>query len=438
MRALPLLLVLLAAPAWGQGLLRSTQPTPHPAGFFVAGDNPATGGLGKPDCEVESLANSGATTTRGIQATACCTASNGCNVSMDSLLNAYSTLLSPLDWTQPNSTIDCTTATGEGMAFRDFPFRILTDNVIVKNCRVRGTASGSLDDCWVVSGENVVLDHVSGLWCSDEIIDITNHPSVTNGPVRNITIQYSILAEPSDAFTALATRLTGISDGVEGPLTFFRNVMARSTDRSCWKLAADGADLDVRLIENVCYDFIYGSLGSATGAGFTLNADYLRNVYKRGPSRVGEPVTAVEKLPIMLQDFNSPNAGKVFVYGEGNVLLDNGAPGLGWGDLFTLTGAESDLFTLESTGDPGDWPTATCDTPPCGEHTTTPWLPITTPFGALSAPGETILRQVLSEAGPACLETAEARVLSDVRNGTRSGPFPRTTGDYPTLTGSCQ
>jgi hypothetical protein len=45
---------------------------------------------------------------------------------------------------------------------------------------------------------------------------------------------------------------------------------------------------------------------------------------------------------------------------------------------------------------------------------------------------------VLSEAGPACLETAEARTLAEVRNGTRFGPFPLTTGDYPTLTGSCQ
>jgi hypothetical protein len=439
------LVALLAVPASAQTLLRIERGPEFPAGFEVYGSGAdASGGYGKPDCEVTSLSNSGATTLRGIQATSCCTADNGCNVTFDPTLNATSTLTSDIVWTQDNSTIDCQAAgvTNEGFIFRDFGLRVFADNVVVRNCRFRGTSqtgcAGSFceSDCFTLSGQNIVLDHVSGLWCSDEIVNVSNHPDITHGPVRNITVQHSIFGEPSDQTTPNATRLTLVGDGVEGPVTFYRNVFKSSTDRAGVKCGTDGAaTMQCEMVENVVYDFVYAARSYAD-AGEVLRYDFLRNVFKRGPSRVGEDVTAVEKLPIWT---HADNGGLFYVFGEGNVLLDNGAPGQSWADVVSgLTGADCDAITDTEGGDPCDMPTTDCTVEPCAEMVDDPWRPSLVPFGALAASGDSILRQVISEAGPRCLETAEARALSNVRNGTRSLPFPVTTGDFPTLSGSCQ
>jgi hypothetical protein len=444
------LAALIALPAHGQGLVRASSTPFHPAGFPVIGAGSATtGGTEKPDCEVESLNDSGATTLRGIQDTACCTDSNGCNVTFDSALNGYSTLTTgDIEWTQDNSTIDCATDTNEGIAFRDYGLRIFADNVIVKNCRFRGSSTTDCpgghvgnpacsSDCFTLSGQNIVLDHVSGLWCSDEIINVSNHEDFTHGPVKNITVQHSIFGEPTDALSPGGTRLTLVADGTEGPVTFYRNVFKSTTDRGGVECGTeDGVDLHCEMIENVVYDFIYASRSLAVNAGEVLRFDLLRNVYKRGPSRAAEDTTTPEKLPIWV---HADSAGQVFFYGEDNVLLDNGAPGQTWADeVDDLTGDPCDAMTDVEGGDPCAMPTTDCVADDCAERTDDPWRVATQPYGSQRAAGEAILRQVVSEAGPYCLETAEARALSDVRNGTRSLPYPTAAGDYPTLVGSCQ
>jgi hypothetical protein len=438
------LALLLASSATGQTLLSADAPT-YPAGFAVVGAGATTtGGTGKPTVTITTLNPTGAGSITA--ALASCAATDGCSVVYASGLNGYTTLTDNFVWNVDNTTFDGTTDTNEGMAFRNYALKLYANNLIFRNVRMRGSATNN-EDCWTLSGWNIVLDHVSALWCSDENINITNHQDVTHGPSGNITVQHSIFGEPSDDLAAGSTRQTLIGEGVAGPITLYRNVLTRSTDRSCWKISADDEDplpeidsLSVQIIENVCYDFIYGSLSSAS-TGNTLNIDYLRNVFKRGPSRVGEPATALEKFPIMLQDYElnpSPNDGQVFIFGEGNVLMDNESPGFAWSDIASLTGEECDSHSTETLNTPCAFPTDDCAVEPCGQDMADPLQARTAALGSQFASGDAILRQVLSEAGPACLETAEARTLNEVRTGTRSGPFPLTTGDYPTLTGSCQ
>ena len=100
-----------------------------------------------------------------------------------------------------NSTIE----NNRGITIRDYPINIQTHDVIIRYLRIRlgdyavmkrvvennwdrHQSSRDLDCINIHRAQNVIIDHVSAFWCTDELISVTNS--------QNITIQWSILAEP--------------------------------------------------------------------------------------------------------------------------------------------------------------------------------------------------------------------------------------------------
>ena len=108
----------------------------------------------------------------------------------------------------PFITIDGQNTSAEnnrGITIRDYPINIQTHDVIIRYLRIRlgdyavmkrvvennwdrHQSSNDLDCINIHRSQNVIIDHVSAFWCTDEIISVTNS--------QNITIQWSILAEP--------------------------------------------------------------------------------------------------------------------------------------------------------------------------------------------------------------------------------------------------
>lgn len=117
-------------------------------------------------------------------------------------------LKSALTLSSPFITIDGQDAlqnSNEGITIRDYPINIQTHDVIIRYIRIRlgdhavmkrvndnnwkrHQSSRDLDCINIHRAQNVIIDHISASWCTDEIISVTNS--------QNITIQWSILAEP--------------------------------------------------------------------------------------------------------------------------------------------------------------------------------------------------------------------------------------------------
>ncbi|MCX7016637.1 MAG: hypothetical protein NTW86_29455 [Candidatus Sumerlaeota bacterium] len=103
---------------------------------------------------------------------------------------------------QPNITLAGQTAPGEGIALIHGSLAVKASNVIVRHIRVRrgAIAPGNMGDGITVKGDDeqnplrdVILDHVSTCWTTDENITMTS--KIANG-----TVQYAIAAEGLDYF----------------------------------------------------------------------------------------------------------------------------------------------------------------------------------------------------------------------------------------------
>ncbi|MDO6386768.1 MULTISPECIES: pectate lyase [unclassified Uliginosibacterium] len=99
-------------------------------------------------------------------------------------------LESPLKIDGSNVTIAGQTAPGDGITLRGAPLIISGSNIIVRYLRVRmgSTARGEHDAVSITDGHDIILDHLSASWSIDETLS----PS---GPIRDITIQWSIISE---------------------------------------------------------------------------------------------------------------------------------------------------------------------------------------------------------------------------------------------------
>ena len=107
-------------------------------------------------------------------------------------------LQSRLEITNPYITIAGQTAPGGGITLKTVPtykksaIKIETHDVIIRYIRSRpgpsSDISDSLDALEITGGYNIIIDHSSFSWGTDEVIGIAND-------ARDITIQWSIISE---------------------------------------------------------------------------------------------------------------------------------------------------------------------------------------------------------------------------------------------------
>lgn len=132
-------------------------------------------------------------------------------------------------------------------------------NIIVRYIRVRRSADEPDGDCFRFGNgcSNIVIDHCSAMWCSDELVDISYN-------TRNITLCYTNLSEPGYCSNAYGSgsgmgnnRTAFLGGGVDGRVTLWRCVFSQAfgrvpclTNYGAWSPAGKTFEL----INNVYYN----------------------------------------------------------------------------------------------------------------------------------------------------------------------------------------
>lgn len=155
----------------------------------------ATGGRGGDVYHVTSLADSGPGSLRnGIS-----TATGPRTIVFD--ISGTINLLDRLNVNKPNITIAGQTAPGNGICITGAQTVVsqsgggFPDNTIIRFMRFRaGVDPGSdgIDSFAINHGNNIIVDHVSASWGSDENLSVT-------GFAQNVTVQWSIISEGLNA-----------------------------------------------------------------------------------------------------------------------------------------------------------------------------------------------------------------------------------------------
>jgi formylglycine-generating enzyme required for sulfatase activity/pectate lyase len=187
-------------------------------------------------------------------------------------------LKSPLKITEPFVTIAGQSAPGEGICLKDYELQIAgTHDVILRHLRIRPGENmhEEIDALTVSDSENVIVDHCSTSWSTDEVFSPEG---------RNITVQWCIIAEGLDrSFHPKGKHSKGsIIRGFDAGITFHHNLYAHNADRNPkMESIANLPGLLLDFCNNVIYDWGYQSGYSGVDYG---RLNYVGNYLRAGPS----------------------------------------------------------------------------------------------------------------------------------------------------------
>jgi hypothetical protein len=219
-----------------------------------------------------------------------------------------------------NITIAGQTAPGDGITITGFETNISdSENVIIRYLRFRPGADNvhqgdSMDAIWGRSMKDVMIDHISTSWSTDETMSLYR--------AENMTVQWSIVAESlaMSGHTKGRHGYGGIWGGVN--TTFHHNLVANHTSRNP-RLGGGTREADnnnhIGLFDirnNVIYNW---GFNTAYGGG-RANANYINNYMKPG---LGTR-TSVKSRVIDAGEKDKP--GKFYISGnviEGNTEISN-------------------------------------------------------------------------------------------------------------------
>lgn len=306
-------------------------------------------------------------------------------------------LKSPLKMTQPNITIAGQTAPGDGICLGDYHISIETDNVIIRYLRFRlGSVAGAEDDA--VSSryhKNIVLDHCSTSWSTDETLSIY--------AVADTTVQWCIASESLTLAVHAKGRhgYGGIWGGAN--VSYHHNLMANHTSRLPRYGSLSSTHPDYKeisgndMVNNVIYNWGFNN----SYGGEKININVVNNYYKSGPI-----TNAVAQDRIW-----NPSQGGKF-YFSGNVSENR--PEITANNL-------NGIFINEGNKAP--------------EYVSEPMYEHLTPLDTVDTAEDAYIK-VLEGAGATLpkRDSYDAKIINDVKNGTgRAINNENEVGGYPVL-----
>jgi len=315
-----------------------------------------------------------------------------------------------------NTTIAGQTAPGDGICLADHPVVINGDNIIVRYMRFRmgdrfqngGLVDGSGgDDTFGGTGKkNIIIDHCSVSWSSDETMTIYNGDSTT--------LQWNIISEPLNYSYHYESPGPDFQEHGYGGIwggrkaSFHHNLIAHVKGRAPRFSGSGGLGSGTGL-ENADFrnNVIYNWISYSTNGGEGGNYNIVNNYYKYGPSTATGNSSGVPIRHEIMNPSNSSTLPYPKIYLSGNYV--DGAPAISasnWKGMAFAGGSLADSAQSKVTA-PFDLPA----------------IPVQSAEEAYEA--------VLQYAGcnlPA-RDTLDARIVADVRN--RTGRVIDVQGGFP-------
>lgn len=301
-----------------------------------------------------------------------------------------------LDVLGSNLTIAGQTAPGDGICVAGYSTRIAGHNVIVRyiRCRFGDLAGIDEDAMWLRRTSDVIIDHCSFSWSTDEALS----------PYENerVTVQWCIVGESLTMSVNSKGRhgFGGIWGGEN--VSFHHNLIVHNSSRNPRmapiQIGGPDIDLTVDYRNNVIYNWGYNSCyGGENSAGINMVGNY----YKSGPNTLGEVRRRiVEPVTTNLGGPGSWYIDDNYVHGYPAVTADN-TLGIDGTDAITLLGQ-----------------------------------PVAFPQEIDADTAQVAFERVLSEAGAILprRDAVDARIINAVRNGTgRLINSQREVGGWPPL-----
>jgi len=354
----------------------------------------ATGGRGGKVIEVTNLNSSGAGSL------AAAVAESGARTIV---FRVGGTIDADINIKSGNITIAGQTAPGDGITIKGKLSFNNISNVIVRYIRVRGEVNE--DAFGGRYNDNIIIDHVSTSWSSDETM------SIYHG--KNITIQWCMITEAMGGNHAFG--------GIWGNnhSTYHHNLFAHNIDRNP-RIASGAGYNDFR--NNVIYNWQYesihgGEMHQGTDARFQFcSTNVVANYYKPGPGTQAQHMTRIcsPKTRNGAADYGKWFVADNYLFGNDSVTADNwkGVIPVWWNTI------DPDLDAI-----PGLKLDAPSEFMPINQQTAEEAFQAVLEYTGCSFPNR---------------DTIDIRIIDEVRDGTATYgngfvSSPSTVGGWPAL-----